>query len=142
MRFFIAGIIQGSYQEEKIHDQDYRSALTQLLQENFPNADVFDPFAKHHDSIHYPDDLGREVFLQHNALCSEVDVVIAFVPEASMGTAIEMWEAWRNGRTVVAVSPMAVNWAIKFLSHILYPTFETLVKDIKSGELKRKIEAQ
>ena len=37
------------------------------------------------------------MFERHNDMCREVDVVIAFVPEASMGTAIEMWEAYQHG---------------------------------------------
>ena len=73
-------------------------------------------------------------------MCREVDVLVAFVPEASMGTAIEMWEAHQHGAAVITISPLRHNWAVKFLSHALYadlPAFETA---LRSGEVARRID--
>ena len=139
MRFFLAGIMQGSLHTETLHDQSYREHLADLLRRHFPGADVYDPLANHSDSISYDDDLGREVFFGHNRLCREVDVVLAFVPEASMGTAIEMWEAHRHGRAVFAVSPMRHNWAVKFCSHEIFPDLDALEDSLTSGRLARRI---
>ncbi len=120
MRFFLAGIMQGSLREAALHDQNYRTHLRGLLEAHFPGAEVYDPLADHRESLSYDDQQGRDVFFHHNRLCREVDVVLAFVPEASMGTAIEMWEAYQNGGAVVTVSPLKHNWAVKFLSHMVY----------------------
>jgi len=141
MRIFLAGIMQGSLTEAAVHQQDYREHLKQLLAAHLPEAEVYDPRADHANSIDYDDATGREVFLRHNLLCREVDVLLAFLPEASMGTAIEMWEAYQHGAAVVTISPMRHNWAVKFLSHALYATIEELEAALQSGELRRRVEA-
>ncbi len=56
-----------------------------------------------------------------------------------MGTAIEMWEAHRQGKAVVAVSPLSHNWAVKFLSHAVYPDLDALEAALASGELERRV---
>jgi hypothetical protein len=135
MRFFLAGIMQGSLREAAIHDQDYRGRLAALLTRRFPQADVYDPLAAHGESLDYDDARGREVFFGHNRMCGEVDVLVAFVPEASMGTAIEMWEAHRNGRLVISISPLEHNWAVKFLSHARYRDVAEFEAAVESGAL-------
>jgi hypothetical protein len=140
MRFFLAGIMQGSHLAATIHHQGYRARIKELLAIHFPGADVYDPLADHAESLSYDDEQGRAVFLHHCQLCREVDVVLAFVPEASMGTAIEMWEAYRHGRAVIAVSPMALNWSVKFLSHAVYADLEELEAALSSGALAKRIE--
>jgi len=141
MRIFLAGIMQGSLTEAAVHQQDYREHLKQLLEAHLPEAEIYDPRADHTNSIEYDDATGREVFFRHNLFCREVDVLLAFLPEASMGTAIEMWEAHQHGAAVVTVSPMRHNWAVKFLSHALYATVDELETALQSGELRRQVEA-
>ena len=131
--------MQGSHTRMVLHDQDYRRHLKELIEENFPEADVYDPLANHSGSVNYDDETGRETFLGHNQMCSEVDVLLAFVPEASMGTAIEMWEAYRHGAAVIAISPMTLNWAVKFLSHEIYADVARFEQDVKNGRLARRI---
>lgn len=139
MKFFIAGIMQGSHTRMVLHDQDYRQHLKQLIEENFPEADIYDPLANHSESVNYDDQTGRDTFFGHNRMCSEVDVLLAFVPEASMGTAIEMWEAYTNGAAVITISPMPLNWAVKFLSHELYADVEQFEEDVRNGRLAKRI---
>jgi hypothetical protein len=139
MRFFLAGIMQGSHLASAIHNQDYRTGLTALLRAHFPDAEVYDPWADHSGSLDYDDDRGRRVFLDHNRLAGEVDVLVAYVPEASMGTAIEMWEAWRHGRAVVTISPLKHNWAVKFLSHALYADLAELEASLADGRLAERL---
>jgi hypothetical protein len=139
MRFFLAGIMQGSHLGAVLHNQDYRARLKRLLVEHLPGAEVYDPLADHSNSLAYDDDYGRSVFFHHNRMCGEVDVVVAFVPEATMGTAIEMWEAHQHGRIVVTVSPLKHNWAVKFLSHVLYERVEDLEDEVATGQFARRI---
>jgi hypothetical protein len=140
LRFFLAGIMQGSLQENSMHDQDYRGQLRVLLESSFADADVYDPLAGHNSSVDYDDATGREVFTNHNLMCREVDVVIAFIPQASMGTAIEMWEAFRHNRVVVTISPLANNWVVKFCSHKVYQDLKSFEAAVENGELAEVIE--
>ncbi len=143
MRFFLAGIMQGSHADASLHDQDYRPRLRTLLAEHFPDADIYDPLADHANSLDYEDDKARAVFYRHNRLCREVDVVVAFVPQASMGTAIEMWEAHEHGRgVVVSISPLSHNWAVRFCSHFVYPDFAAFERELKSGKLAALVRAE
>jgi hypothetical protein len=140
MRFFIAGIMQGSHTAKVMHDQDYRQRITRLLAEHFPGAEIYDPLANHRGSMGYDKLTGREVFFRHNLMCREIDVLVAFVPSASMGTAIEMWEAHQHGAAVVAISPLKHNWAVKFLSHAIYAGVAEFEAALRSGELSQRIE--
>jgi len=140
MRIFLAGIMQGSHTRPLVHDQDYREHIKRLLAEHFPEAEVYDPRGEHVDSIHYDEPTGRRVFFHHNAMCREVDVLLAFVPEASMGTAIEMWEAYQHGAAVITISPLEHNWAVKFLSHTLYADVEEFERALADGRISRRIE--
>ena len=139
MKFFLAGIMQGSHRSADVHDQKYRARLKQLLLQHWPGAEVYDPWADHSDSLDYVPQRAREVFLKHNRMCGEVDVLISFVPQASMGTAIEMWEANQHGRVVVTISPLDLNWAVRFCSDLLYATLEEFELDLATGTLARKI---
>ena len=140
MKIFLAGIMQGSHLGAVLHNQNYREQLKQLLKHHLPDAEVYDPLADHADSLDYDEDQGRQVFMKHNQMCSEVDVLIAFVPEASMGTAIEMWEAHRAGRAVVSISPLSHNWAVRFLSDLIYEDFEQFESDLAAGKLLERIQ--
>lgn len=139
MKVFLAGIMQGSHRQAVLHGQDYRTRLKQLLSEHLPEAEVYDPLEDHGDSINYGDHKGRDVFLRHNRMCREVDVVLAFVPEASMGTAIEMWEAHQNGRAVIAISPLERNWSVKFCSHEIYPDLPAFEAALADGRVRQRI---
>ena len=140
MRYFLAGIMQGSHVGALLHNQEYRKRLLGLLKEHLPDADVYDPLADHTNSLNYDDDLGRQVFFHHNQLCAEVNVLLAFVPEASMGTAIEMWQAFRHGKLVVSISPLVHNWSIKFLSHLHYRDEVEFEEALVSGRFAAQLQ--
>jgi hypothetical protein len=139
MRIFLAGIMQGSHTEAILHEQEYRSRLKDLLARHLPAAEVYDPLADHAKSLEYGERKGRDVFFRHNLMCREVDVLLAFVPSASMGTAIEMWEAYQHGAAVVTISPLKLNWAVKFLSHVLYADLEEFSAALEDGSLSKRI---
>jgi len=65
--------------------------------------------------------------------------VLAFVPEASMGTAIEMWEAHQHGAAVIAISPLRHNWAVKFLSHAIYADVESFEAALADDRVAKQI---
>ncbi len=140
MRFFIAGIMQGSHTAKALHNQVYREQVAALLGRHFPGAEVYDPRAEHRNSLDYADLTGREVFFRHNAMCRSVDALVAVLPAASMGTAIEMWEAYRSGAAVIAISPMKHNWVVRYLSHAVFPTLEEFAAGLAEGAVARCID--
>jgi len=139
MRIFLAGIMQGSHTGPLVHNQDYRQHIKRLIAAHLPEAEIYDPRADHGNSIEYDDATGREVFFGHNRMCREVDVLLAFVPEASMGTAIEMWEAYQHGAAVITISPLRHNWAVKFLSHALYADVDEFEAALASSQVAKQI---
>jgi hypothetical protein len=54
---------------------------------------------------------------------------------ASMGTAIEMWEAYRSGVRVFSISHMVANWVVKLLSSRVFPTLEAFEDFVVNGGL-------
>jgi len=138
-KFFLAGIIQGSMQGPAIHSQDYRTHIKEVLLRHVPDAEVYCPIEHHPNSLDYEDAHARDVFLKHTAMAGDADVLVAFLPEASMGTAVEMWEAHHRERIVLTVTPMAANWTVKFLSTRVFPDLEAFERFVIDGELARLI---
>jgi hypothetical protein len=68
-------------------------------------------------------------------LAGRCDLVVAFAPRASMGTAIEMWQAFRAGVPIVSISPMTANWVVRHLSDVLLPDLGAFRRWVASGGL-------
>jgi len=139
VRIFLAGIMQGSLVAPKLHDQNYRVRLRNALKKYLPEYELYDPLEFHRESIGYENSKGCEVFLHHNRMCGEIDILLACLPEASMGTAIEMWEAWRHNKLVISISPLKHNWTVKFLSHILYEKENDFLVALENGSLRQQL---
>lgn len=120
MEIFIAGIIQGSCEGKEIHDQSYRQRLERLLNQALPQARVYCPFRHHPNSVHYGPDKARKVFLNLMERAGRADVLVAYIPHASMGTAIELWQGYTNDKIVLVISPLAENWVTRFLNTKLF----------------------
>jgi nucleoside 2-deoxyribosyltransferase len=129
--FFLAGIIQGSNTGNVLHDQDYRDRIKSILRRHFPEAKIFDPMEKHPDSVHYDYRTGESVFLGYIKLAGECDCMIAYLPEASMGTAVEMWECYKKGVPVWTIGPLKDNWSVKFLSRKIFESLDEFERYLK-----------
>ncbi|MFH0965198.1 MAG: hypothetical protein V2A58_14455 [Planctomycetota bacterium] len=137
IRFFLAGIIQGSIPESRIHSQDYREEIKCAIRGAVGDAQIYCPIENHPRSLDYADDRARSVFFDLMTRAADTDVLVAFLPEASMGTAIEMWQAHRAGALVLAVSPLSVNWVVRFLADRVFPTFEDLETFLRNDEFRQ-----
>jgi hypothetical protein len=137
MRIFLAGIMQGSHVAALVHDQIYRQTLRDLVQAHWPEAEVYDPFANHGNSIAYGPERAAAVFLEHIGMCQQFDLLVAYVPEASMGTAIEMWEAQKHGRVVVTITPLVHNWVVQLASKAVYRDFDAFAQALAAGAIDR-----
>jgi hypothetical protein len=139
MRIFIAGIMQGSRRDNDIESQDYRGCIASALRARLPDADILDPWTLHPDSVNYDDTQGRQVYLALNDMAATADILVAYVPEASMGTAIEMWQAFKVGAHIFTISPLAENWVVKFLSQRVFATLDEFVQFVTSGEFEAAV---
>lgn len=133
MRVFLAGIMQGSNNHDGVHAQDYRAFLAGLLAAHVPDVEVYDPWAVYPDSPSYPDDRVRTVLVANIQEAAASDLVIAYLPQASMGTALEMWEAWRAGVPVIAITPLVANWVVRTCAAQRYATLEEFAEAVQAG---------
>lgn len=137
MKVFIAGIMQGSRLDRYIDDQDYRRVIVEAVKAYDPEAAILDPNELHPDGVDYDDEMGKIVLIEMAELAAQADLLIAYAPQASMGTAIEMWQAFRAGIPVVTISPMTANWVVKFLSNVVLPDLPAFELWVADGGLAR-----
>jgi hypothetical protein len=137
VKVFIAGIMQGSRLDRFIDDQDYRRVIARAIREVDPAIEVVDPNDLHPDGVDYDDERAKATLLEMAALAGQADLVIAYAPQASMGTAIEMWQAFQAGTPLVTISPMTANWVIRHLSDVVLPDLATFASWAADGGLAR-----
>lgn len=82
-----------------------------------------------------PPEKAKQAFEHLVNEAASADAIIAYLPTASNGTAIEIWEASRRGKPVFTISPMTENWVIKFYSTRVFSTMEEFATFVRSGEL-------
>jgi hypothetical protein len=141
-RFFIAGIIQGSKRDSAIHDQAYRTAVRNFLESAFPACEVYCPFEHHPDSVGYDSSKAQKVFFEHLRKIRRSHGLIVYLPEASMGSAIEMWEAYHHKTLTVSITPMTTNWVVRILSDRVFENVEVFGDFVASGGLARLLRAR
>ena len=137
MQVFIAGIMQGSRLDRHIGDQDYRQVIAETILDHDPGVEVLDPNELHPSGVNYDDELAKATLLEMANLAARADLVVAYVPQASMGTAIEMWQAFQAGVPVVTISPMAANWVVKHLSAAVLPDLVAFRSWVAGGGLDK-----
>ncbi len=141
-RVFLSGVIQGSHQDAAHHDQSYRDRLRELLKAAHPDVEVVCPVELNPNSAGYEHDAARETFFEELELAASADVTIAFVPVATMGTAVEMYRAFDAGQLVFTISPMAQNWAVRHLSSRVFPDLATFEAFVRAGEVGKALAAR
>jgi hypothetical protein len=133
VQVFIAGIMQGSRLDRYIDAQDYRSVIAQVLQERQAGIEIVDPLELHPNGVDYDDKEAKAALLALVDLAARADLVVAYAPQASMGTAIEMWQAFQAGVPLITISPMAANWVVKHLSSVVLPDLDAFRAWVTSG---------
>jgi hypothetical protein len=132
VRVFIAGVMQASSLTKGIVDQRYRSEIRLALLARWPELDVVDPFELHPNSVDYQDVEAKSTLLSLLDLAGSSDLVVAYAPVASMGTALEMYAAFVRNVPVVTISPMVDNWIVRALSRRVFPDL-TSFSDFVAG---------
>lgn len=135
MKVFLAGIIQGSLTDLRIHDQDWRQPIKEALARHLPEADVYCHYATHPQSITYELPEILETLADGNRRAAEAGVVVCWLPQASMGTALEMFVAHQAGAVVLSITPLAANWVIRAYSDRIFPSIKEFEQFLAAGEL-------
>lgn len=112
MQLFISGIMQGSIHEMSVHDQNYREQIATIVRRRYPDVEIVDPVQLHPNSVTYAREEAVVTFLDALERAAAADLLVAYLPEASLGTALEVWRAHEAGKPVVAISPMVNNWML------------------------------
>ena len=137
MKVFIAGIMQGSRMDRYIDAQDYRRIIAEALADHRTGVEVLDPNELHPNGVDYDDAMAKATLLEMANLASEADLLVAYLPKASMGTALEIWKAFEANVPVVTISPMAANWVIRHLSSVVLPDLDAFRGWVANGEFDK-----
>jgi hypothetical protein len=135
MRLFIGGIMQGSKREMAVHDQDYRDQIAAIVHRHHPQVEIVDPAKLHPNSVAYGREQAVETFLDSLDRAASADVLVAYLPAASMGTALEVWHAYDAGKPVFVISPMANNWMLWATATRIFADIEAFSSFVADGSL-------
>ena len=133
--FFIAGIIQGSRKDDEIFSQDYRQSIKKSLSAKFPESHIYCPVEHHPESVKYSNNRARSVFMKHINMVHNADCLIVYLPEASLGTAIEIWEAYHHDTLIISVTSLQYNWVVRLFSDEIFTSIEQFDAYVQSGQL-------
>ena len=140
MKIFIAGIMQGSKKGHGIQEQDYRQMIREAVEARHPEAEIVDPFSLFPDSVTYDDRRAKQVLFELAEKAGSADIVIAYLPNASMGTALEMIRAYDNGKTIISITPMDQNWVIRAVSAKIFSTLDEFCAWVRQTHLAELID--
>ncbi|WP_420641071.1 MoaD/ThiS family protein [Candidatus Leptofilum sp.] len=139
LRVFIAGVMQANRRDTQIESQNYRLQISQRLQEQVPDVQLIDPWAENPNSVNYTEAQARHTFLTMTNKASESDLLIAYLPLPSMGTAMEMWQAYQSNTYIIAITPFVHHWAIRFTANDILPDLDSLFNLMENGRFLAEI---
>ena len=135
MKILLAGVMQGNRRDGNIYSQNYRQEITAILSRHFTDVEVIDPDKTDPERLTYSHEQAAKMFFKYCKIAGEVDLVISFLPEASMGSACEMWQAHSNNIPIITISPLIHNWVVKLLSQKIYTSIEEFEIACTTGEV-------
>ena len=135
MKIYLSGIMQGSIKGQGVQGQGYRQVISEAVRILHPDAEIYDPFLLFPDSVEYDDQRSKQVLFELADEAASADIVIAYLPEASMGTTLEMIRAYDNGKTIISISPMEKNWFIRAVSAKIFSSLDDFCAWIQQTHL-------
>ena len=135
MKLFIAGIMQGSLPGNHVHSQDYRTQIKEIVARYHPEVQAISPWDLFPNSVSYGPAKAKETLIAMAKEAGRCEIVVAYLPEASMGTALEMWEAFEASRRILSISPLKYNWVVQCLSDEVFETMEAFEEYVAAGRL-------
>ncbi len=142
MKIFISGVMQGSIKGAGIQEQGYRQRITGIIKNSHPEIEIVDPILMFPGSVGFSEEKAKEVLFHLVATAAEADMIVAYLPEASMGSAMEMLRAFDQGKPIVTISPMNKNWFLLAVSDLIFPSFEALEEWFRQTDLQAWVSAR
>jgi len=136
MKIFIAGVMQGSFKGKGIQAQNYRQIIGDAVKINHPTAEIVDPFSLFPNSVEYDDQRAKQTLFAMAAEAGFSDILIAYLPEASMGTTLEIVRAYDNGKYIISITPMEENWVIRAMSTQIFPSLDEFCDWVQKTDLE------
>ena len=124
MKIYISGVMQGSIKGLGIQGQGYRQVISEAVKVLHPDAAIYDPFSLFPDSVTYDDKRAKQTLFTMADAAGSSDILIAYLPEASMGTGLEMVRAYDNGKTIISITTLEENWFIRAVSAKIFRPLE------------------
>lgn len=136
LSFYLSGTMQGSKKDTSITEQDYRQILREIILKTYPSSEIICP----RDLFQNVSPNDTETIKLIIPKCVEVsrncDIVIAYLPEASMGSAVELWEAHKNSKTVLVITTMRHNAMILSIADKIFNDFSDLDTFLQNTEVE------
>lgn len=142
MNIFISGVMQGSIKGAGIQEQSYRQRITEIVQNHHPDVEIVDPFMLFPDSVSFDDEKAKETLFTLVDIAANADMIVAYLPEASMGTAMEMLRAYDKSKPIVTITPMDKNWFILTMSNKIFPSFGEFKNWVQITDLEKWVSEQ
>ena len=124
MKIYISGVMQGSIKGKGIQGQGYRQIISDAVSVLHPNAEIYDPFSVFPNSVEFDDHKAKEALFLMAEEAAASDILIAYLPEASMGTALEMVRAYDNDKVIISISTLEKNWFIRAVSEKIFVSLD------------------
>lgn len=159
MLFFIARPYRGAATDgsKDMPYEDEVERIKAVLKETFRYAVIFDAwdvYIKNRTHIFSKTEepgrsRGKQVYHRGIEIAATADVVIAYLPRRSMGSADEIAAAGRNGKLVICISPpdpvsgeRVKNWTV--ITHTvyednIYDSVDAFIQDVRRGAILTKI---
>eukprot|EP00929_Paragymnodinium_shiwhaense_P013943 TRINITY_DN121795_c0_g1_i1.p2 TRINITY_DN121795_c0_g1~~TRINITY_DN121795_c0_g1_i1.p2 ORF type:complete len:165 (+),score=40.13 TRINITY_DN121795_c0_g1_i1:123-617(+) len=150
--YFLSGVMQGQKTNgtniEGTVNQDYRQIIKDAVLAADATAKVVEPWDLVFAEVAkiYPKDTPQADMFKENAhvrqcfgLCVDAaaaaDVVISYLPEASMGSAVEIHAARAAGRQILIVAPgsIARNWVVRSYADHIFESIDELQEWLKQN---------
>ncbi|CAE8726062.1 unnamed protein product, partial [Polarella glacialis] len=109
-RYFISGVMIGSKHKLVEVEKDLHNQVKAFAESKGISL----------DDLNLKDSLVAAALDEIVAIIPSCHVIISNLPEASMGSAVELWEAKRSGLLIFTVSPMTSNWTIRVQALVVH----------------------
>lgn len=152
--WFLSGVMGGSGTGKNstlgiaMESQDYRGRMHAAIVAVDPSAVLIDPLdiGAKRAATYYPpgtptalmwkdDTQVRDTLEEAVSAAAASDVVVSYLPTASMGSALELHAARAAGRLVVVIAPggsMATNWVVRAYAHKVLESIEEFAEWLAS----------
>ena len=139
MKIYLSGVMQGSIKGKGIQEQGYRQVISDAVKVLHPDAEIYDPFSVFPNSVEFDEHRAKQTLFAMAEEAATSDIVIAYLPEASMGTALEMVRAYDCGKTIISISTLEKNWFIGAVSAKIFTSLDEFCDWIHQTDLAELI---